>query len=62
MSLFLFNYQHRLHLDKFKNRCHSLYLGIKHTEALPLLYYSFFVARRLVICTIIVFMADWPAF
>lgn len=62
MTLFLFTYQNSLDTLKFKNRCWSLYLGLKHKKTLPLLYYPFFVTRRLIVCSIIVFMSDWVAF
>ena len=46
----------------FKIKYWAMYLGIKIEKKLSLLYYVFYLWRRLLVCAAIVFLAPWPVF
>ena len=55
MAAFLHKFQASLPLDKFKNRCHSLYVGLDLKSGYAIHYYPVFTFRRLLAGFLIVF-------
>lgn len=59
--IFLLKYQSLLNTDRFKNRCHSLYVGVNTNRFESVISNVFFITRRLFIAAVIVFASFFPA-
>ena len=60
LAWYLKKHHRELTEPKFKNRIGMLYGNLEVDKLLAVMYYPFFLARRLLITLIIVFLKDYP--
>ena len=62
MHRFLLKNKSKLMETDYKIKYWAMYLGLKIEKNISLLYYVFYLWRRLLVCAAIVFLAPWPVF